>query len=446
MNILQVNYLDSIGGAARIAWTLHNGYRERGHNAWMAVGQKLSQDQFVRLIPITSSKLSSRFIFQLGLRISQRNINVFGKNIGEFLKSISVQPFNRWNNFWGVEEFEYPETWNLLKFPGNHPDIVHLHNLHGNYFDLRYLPVLSRQRPTILTLHDAWLLSGHCAHSFDCERWKSGCGHCPYLNTNPPVKRDSTAYNWHRKKKIYKNSQIYVVSPSQSMLDNANDSILSVAVRQFKVIQNGIDLSVFHPTDKRQARDSLQIPQDVFLCLFVATGTKDNEFKDYETIYRALEIVANRWKGRKILFIALGGNTGISKIGNIELVFTPFVSQPEQVAKYYQAADIYLHAARADTFPNVILEALACGTPIIATGVGGIPEQIIDGHNGFITPQANPEFMALRIIELLGSNHLRKQMEINAATIAKTNFSLTRMIKDYLSYYDEVIQDWQSKR
>lgn len=447
MNILQVNTLDSVGGAARIAWTLHNGFRTRGRNAWMAVGQKLSEDQFVRTIPVASPAQPGKLMFQLGRWIFQKNTKAPGKkNIGRFLQNISKQPYRRWNNFWGIEEFEYPGTWDLLKLPGDQPDIVHLHNLHGNYFDLSYLPFLSRQRPTIVTLHDAWLLSGHCAHSIDCERWKSGCGHCPYLNTNPPVKRDSTAYNWRRKKKIYRNSRIYVVSPSQWLLNKVNESILSVAARQSRVIHNGIDLSVFYPMGKTQARDSLQLPQDAFVCLFVATGPQDNVYKDYDTIQKALELVSTRWKGRKILFIALGGNAGISRIGNIEIVFAPFVSRPELVAKYYQAADIYLHAARADTFPNVILEAMACGTPVIATGVGGIPEQISDGQTGFVTPGADPGFMALRIIELLGSENLRKQMEVNAAITAKAKFSLDRMVEDYLAYYEEVIQDWQSRK
>jgi hypothetical protein len=53
------------------------------------------------------------------------------------------------------------------------PDIVHCFNLHGSYFDLRALTWLSRRLPVIVDLRDAWLLSGHCAHSFDCERMEN---------------------------------------------------------------------------------------------------------------------------------------------------------------------------------------------------------------------------------------------------------------------------------
>jgi hypothetical protein len=54
----------------------------------------------------------------------------------------------------------------------------------------------------MLTLHDAWLLSGHCAHSFDCQRWKTGCGECPDLDVYPASPRDATACNWRRKREI----------------------------------------------------------------------------------------------------------------------------------------------------------------------------------------------------------------------------------------------------
>ena len=188
----------------------------------------------------------------------------------------------------------------------------------------------------------------------------------------------------------------------------------------------------------------MQIPQDAFLLLFVATGAKDNAFKDYNTIHKALEFVTNRWKGRQLLFMAVGGDSGTFKIGNTEVIFVPYISSIDRLVKYYQAADIYLHATHADTYPNVILEALACGTPVIATGVGGIPEQIDDGHTGFITPIADPEFMATCIIKLLENDDLRKSMEISAARAATLYFDADIMAENYLNYYSEVIQDWQS--
>ena len=88
------------------------------------------------------------------------------------------------------------------------PDIIECHNLHGGYFDLRALPWLSRQAATVLVLHDAWLLSGHCAHSFDCDKWQTGCGACPDLSIEPALRRDGTAHNWTVKQGVYAQSRV----------------------------------------------------------------------------------------------------------------------------------------------------------------------------------------------------------------------------------------------
>ena len=110
------------------------------------------------------------------------------------------------------------------------PSVIHCHNLHSGYFDLRALPWLSRVAPVVLTLHDAWLLSGHCAHSFGCDRWKNGCGACPDLSIPPAIAKDGTAANWKRKRRIFERSQLYVVTPSQWMMDRAQQSILAPAI------------------------------------------------------------------------------------------------------------------------------------------------------------------------------------------------------------------------
>ena len=64
-------------------------------------------------------------------------------------------------------------------------DILHLHNLHGDYFDLGALLQVGEKVPTVQTLHDCWQFTGHCAHPGNCERWKSGCGQCPHLAAIP---------------------------------------------------------------------------------------------------------------------------------------------------------------------------------------------------------------------------------------------------------------------
>ena len=131
--------------------------------------------------------------------------------------------------------------------------------------------------------------------------------------------------------------------------------------------------------------------------------------------------------------------------------FVPFESNPAAVAKYYQAADLYLHAARADNFPTTVLEALACGTPVIATAIGGIPEQVrsldlrsamnklpnsaTTGATGVLIDPGDANGMARSALTLLDQVELCSQVAENAANDASLRFDLSRQCDAYLDWY-----------
>jgi len=108
---------------------------------------------------------------------------------------------------------------------------------------------------------------------------------------------------------------------------------------------------------------------------------------------------------------------------------------------YYQAADIYVHPARAETFPTTVLEALACGTPVVASRVGGIPEQVVEGKTGFLVSVGDAREMAGRILGLLADGDLRQEIGRLAAEDAARRFGLERMVKGYLDAYQEILEE-----
>ena len=128
--------------------------------------------------------------------------------------------------------------------------------------------------------------------------------------------------------------------------------------------------------------------------------------------------------GTKVLCIALGEADPPKRIGDVEIRFVPYQKDPQKVARYYQAADLYLHPARADTFPTTILEALACGTPIVASAVGGIPEQVVEGKTGFLVPVGDARTLAGRGLDLLEDEGRRLRMGREAAEDAARRFGL----------------------
>ena len=460
LRILQVSPSDSIGGGHIIPWNLFRSYRARGYSSWMAVGRKLSRDSDVLKIP--NRELQGgwcRFWLTVSDRLKSFDGRVRGAwRVGDLARGLA-EP-RRWlDEHRGFEDFHFPGSRQLLTLAPKLPDIVHFHNLHGGYFDLEALPRLSRELPVVLTLHDAWLLSGHCAHSLDCERWKTGCGRCPDLNIYPAIRRDATHYNWRRKQRIYAESRLYVATPSQWLMDKVKQSILASAVVEARIIPNGIDLTVFHSADKQATRAALGVPQNAKVLVFAATGIRRNVFKDYNTTRAAISLVGKRLHRQKVLFIALGEDAPTERIGQVEVRFVPYQKNPEIVARYYQAADLYVHAARAHTFPNTVLEALACGAPVVATAVGGIPEQVkglkvstssgarsdgniygMDKATGLLVPPAGVEEMARGIERLLEADLLRRRMSENAAKDARERFDLERQVDDYLQWYEELAQ------
>lgn len=447
MRILQVNTGDEGGGAEAIAWQLFQGYRRYGNASWLAVGSKRSQDDEVLLIP------QDRFRHawtRTWLALAERLKPFVGKVKGaDRIRRLCIrgigQPGRWFDRFRGIEDFSFPGTWHLADLPPALPDIVQCHNLHGawlsdgGYFDLTILPWLSRRFPVVLTLHDAWLLSGHCAHSFECERWKTGCGSCPDLTIYPSIKRDATTYNWERKQSIFSKSRLYLSTPSHWLMQKIEQSVLHPAILESKVIPNGVDLTIFRPADKRVVRAHLGVPQDRKIVLFTAHGVRGNVWKDYTTMRASIEEVARQLRGEEVLFLALGETGDMEQVGSMQIQFIPFTKDPCTVARYYQAADVYLHAARADTFPNTILEALSCGTPVVATAIGGIPEQVDDSTTGFLVPSGNVRAMADCLLRLLSDEHLRKQFGEEAARAARVRFDLDRQVTAYLTWFGEIM-------
>src|SRR5262249_54733173 len=112
------------------------------------------------------------------------------------------------------------------------------------------------------------------------------------------------------------------------------------------------------------------------ILLFAANGIRQNHWKDYQTMRAAVALVAERLQGQEVLFIALGEDAPAERLGQDEVQFVHYKKDLDTLARYYQAADVYVHAARAEVWGLTITEALACGTPVVATAVGGIVEQI----------------------------------------------------------------------
>ena len=447
MRILQVSTYDKAGGAEAVAWQLFDQYRRRGHQSALAVGEKVSNHPHViPLFRAISDQNSATSLTHIRRWLSSYEGRVRGVwRMRRWLDAYVARPQNWWQAWLGRENFDFPETWKLLELVRERPDILHCHNLHGGwlsrggYFDLRALPWLSRQIPTVMTLHDTWMLAGHCAYTLGCDRWRNGCGSCPDLSIYPAIARDATAFNWNRKREIYATGRLHIATPSRWLLHRVEQSILAPAMVEGRVIPNGVDSSVFSPGSKQQARDSLGLSQKDAILLFVANAARSNVFKDYRMVEQSAIRTAAGHRCSKVTLLVVGEKGEPITFDNGEIQFVAYQHDQRTMARYYQAADVYVHAAKSDTFPNTVLEALACGLPVVATATDGIPEQVEDGCSGFLVPAGDVEAMAGRVQQLLKRDSLRTSMGAMAADSGARSFSMQQQVQTYLDWYEQIL-------
>jgi glycosyltransferase involved in cell wall biosynthesis len=434
LRVLQVATSDGAGGAQAIARALMDGLRERGHRCWTAVGERVGSDPDVlelrRLAPAWTR-------FWSGIADGRR------ERYGPIARAARVlaDPRGVADRRRGLQNPRLAGSGRVLGLPPEAPDVLHCHNLHGTdagaYFDLRALGELSRRVPTVVTLHDAWLLSGHCAHPLACERWRTGCGSCPDLTLPPAVRADRTDVNWLRKREAFARCRLHAAAPSHWLMRKVEGSMLMPGLVETRVIPHGVDLGVFAPGDRAAARAALGLPTGADVLLMSASGHRANPWKDHATAMSAIRSMGPRQ--RPLIFLVLGEDAPDERHGGVEVRHLAFVADPARVALHCRAADAYLHAARVDTFPTAVLEALACGVPVVASRVGGIPEQVDEGATGLLVPPGDAQAMASACTRLLDDRALRVAMGEAARTAAVRRFDVREMLARYLGWYDSLV-------
>jgi glycosyltransferase involved in cell wall biosynthesis len=449
LKVLQVSTADIASGAELVAMNLHLGLRRRGCRTWLVVGEKRSSvDGVIQFDNDAARRAWARFWIHLG----QRSGRVLGDNrVGRRLRRLLGyrigQPGRWWQVDRGWEDMDFPATAQLLDLTPERPDILHCNNLHGAYFDLRCLPALARQVPVVMTIHDFWPLTGHCGGPVDCTRWQIGCGQCPDLTLYPPLKRDNTAANYQRKRAIFSAARVHPICTSQWMRRCLETSPLASVAEQARVIHLGIDTAIFRPAPDRAAvRQQLNLPVDAAIVLFAASTGKKNPFKDYATIAAATRQVAERGVGKPLWFLLVGGEPTREQLGSATVFGVGHIHDRQTLAKCYQAADLFMHATLADTWGLTITEALGCGTPVVATQVGGIPEQVLDGQTGLLVPSRDAKAFADAVHHLLTDEPLRKRMSQEAVKLVQQRFELTRQIDQYLDAFHDIRATWLRQR
>jgi glycosyltransferase involved in cell wall biosynthesis len=313
--------------------------------------------------------------------------------------------------------------------------IVNLHNLHGEYFSYLALPRLTHIKPTVWTLHDMWSFTGHCAYSYECQKWQTGCGNCPHPGSYPPVKRDATRLEWRLKQRAYQQGKLHIVTPSQWLTNQVKSSMLSDFPIHY--IPNGLDTACYHPLDSEHCRHILGLPHTKKVILFSAKSLADVR-KGGNLLIHALRKLPESLKNDIILLTFGEGQRGMTEEIGISHYHLGYLTYEPLKVLAYSAADLYIFPTRADNLPIVLQESMACGTPMVSFDVGGVSDLVRPGITGYLARAESSRDFCQGIVELLEDETLRLRMRKNCRKIAEKEYSLELQVQRYLELYRDI--------
>ncbi len=303
------------------------------------------------------------------------------------------------------------------------PDIVHLHNLHSHNVNLKLLFAYFKAKNTKLywTFHDCWAFTGYCPHydMIGCDKWKNeGCHNCPQRRHYSWIfDRSKALYN--KKKELFTGLNLTIITPSKWLADQVKQSFLSEY--EVKVINNGIDLSVFKPRESDfRIKHGLE---DKFIVLGVAFdwGVR----KGLDVFIELSKRLDERFK-----IVLVGTNENVDKELPKNIISIHRTQNQIELAEIYTAADVFVNPTREENFPTTHLEALACGTPVVAFNIGGCYE-MLDETCGCIVEKNKVDALEKAIIKIC----TQKMYESQNCTFKAEKFSAKVNFEKYQSLY-----------
>lgn len=308
------------------------------------------------------------------------------------------------------------------------PDIIHIHNIHGYYLNYPVLFQYLREEfhgKIVWTFHDCWPMTGHCPHFViaKCDKWKSQCSACPNKGVYPiSWFLDSSKSNYKLKKRYFSGFEnMTIVCPSVWIQDVVKKSFLKDT--KSVVVSNGIDLDIFYPRREKKAIKKYNIPQDKKVILGVA-GIWEERKGLGTFINLAKEI------GQNYVIVLVGLNKNQKKKMLPNMIGIERTENKDELAEIYTSADVFLNPSEEESFSLVTIEAMACGTPVIALDSSAVKE-LVSKENGIVLhePDIKDYLQAVSICE-------KKKEFADCISKSVQKYSIENMTKAVLKLYD----------
>ncbi len=414
MRVLHINTSEMIGGAAIAAGRLMRTLNRHGIEAEMLVRDKQTDNPRVLTLPNRLCAkvhfITERLEISLGNGFSSKNL--FAIDTGRYGTDITRLP-------------AYQKA-----------DVIHLHWINQGMLSLRNVEkVLQSGKKVVWTMHDMWPFTGVCHQAGDCRAWEAECRNCPLLK-HPGI-NDMASRVYGAKAHIFSKHSLTFVACSNWLADLARRSPLLQGQR-VESIPNPIDTHHYSPASRSEARRQLGLPADKRLVLFVAyKATDPNKGIDY--LRQAAKLLKEEHsETADNLAVVVVGREAEQLKGTmaVPVIAAEYVSDPDTMRSYYRAADILAMPTLMDNLPNTIVEAMACGVPCVGFRVGGLPQMIDHGHNGFLADYKNADSLAQGLHRLLSAPDYDRY-SIAARQSAVDNYSEEVIADRYKALYEE---------
>lgn len=395
MKILQINTYCGYGSTGRIAVDIANSL---GPKDECTIAYGYFNTTYKKCYNLLRWK--SPFIYKVKLFLNR----VKGKT--GYTNKFRTQKFLNWIDEWN-------------------PDVIHLHNIHGDYIHISTLFKFLKDRnyPVVWTFHDCWPITGRCAY-FDyngCTKWRNGCHSCQFKKVFPVTYfSDSSKKEWHKKKDLFSGiKNLTIVTPSNWLANLVKQSYLSGY--SVKVIHNGIDLSVFKKDYETQSLRTKYGIGNSKILLGVAGAWSYRKGLNY--FIELAKILSDEYK-----IVLIGLSKKQIRLLPSSILGIEHTESISELVKWYSCATIYLNPTLDDNYPTTNLEAQACGAPIITFNTGGSPESI---QNGIVAQN--------RTVKSLYDSIEHMAHEDYNKTVSLDFFSKETFAKAYVSLYKDII-------
>lgn len=302
------------------------------------------------------------------------------------------------------------------------PDLIHLHNLHGNYLKLEeFLAFLSAYNvPVLLTLHDCWPFTGGCFHFTvnGCNGWKTNCSDCKFLQHPRIVEKE-----FRSKRKLFSSIRsLSVVTVSKWLKEVASESLFKN--RDISVIYNGIDINTFSPQPTDRIRSQLECTDKKVLLGVASSWGRGKGLKTWKDLSQIL--------GTDYVIILVGLNERQLSELPTSIIGLPRVQNQNELAELYSLADVYINMSLEETFGLPTIEAMACGTPSIVFRSTANPELVKEG-----TGTVCDVFDAVSVAEAVKTicRNEKKEYSRLCREYVLSSFSVSNMTRSYLEKY-----------